>query len=268
MLTFAAVSMSNSGAAARTVAKAGRHYSALAGSGLGQSYFSLDVSPDGHHFAVRDEQFGFTCTGGTDRGQTLGISTADGQGTLGADGSFAVALTVVSDSPGQVVHDTPVQVSGRFTSGRRAVGGLSFRGSDGEDLGCNASQSWSAKLVPLNLRYAGRTSTGARVTFERSIAAHPEILNFSVGATRARCASGVTELKTIQGAYGGHVHHGRFHAQGEDSSSEAAAVAGHFSDSHHASGSVGISGRDDCGYGGLHWSARLVSPRAVTGRDH
>jgi hypothetical protein len=161
----------------------------------------------------------------------------------------------VSDSPGTVAHDTPVRVAGQFVSPDRATGTVSFEGSDGEDTGCHASASFTASIVPLNLHFAGRAANGARVTFDRSIEPHPQVLNFSVGRVRARCASGGSEFKTLDRAFGGRIRSGRFAADGEDRTSEAARVSGRFTSSTRAQGTAGKTGRDDCGFSGLAWTA-------------
>lgn len=241
----------------------GRIYDAIAGnrdpgSGTGQSFFSVEVSADGRRVTLPGGQWDLPCTGGPSKGGDLAPSTAATTVKLKSNGSFAVSLSQVDSNSTQPVHDSPVVVRGRFVSSSEATGTISFTGISGDDTGCDARARWTSHLRPLNDHFAGTTSTGAVVTFDRTVERHPVVWNFSVGDVPAQCYANPASVLDVRDAFVGRVRNRRWHTTTEDANAEAVTISGRFITRRSASGTVGEQDRGGCFFNGIGWSAHLT----------
>jgi hypothetical protein len=124
--------------------------------------------------------------------------------------------------------------------------------------------SWTATLRPLNDHFVGKTSTGARVSFDRTVEPHPVVWNFSVGKVPAACGPEGNSVLTILDAYLGKVRHGRFSAATEDLNAEAVTVRGRFTTSSTASGAASEVDRGGCVFTGITWAAHRTGRSAAS----
>jgi hypothetical protein len=109
--------------------------------------------------------------------------------------------------------------------------------------------------------FVGHTTAGNRLSFYRTVATQPLVGGLNVPSVTARCPGGGTEGKTIGVGRGviAAVRRGAFRSgDEEDESSEVFTFAGRFSDSTTATGTLGLSGRDDCSFSNLRWTATRV----------
>jgi hypothetical protein len=162
----------------------------------------------------------------------------------------------------------PIILTGRFVSPRRFVGTLVFSGGR-QDPHCDSRLAVVARLRILTRyrtdHFAGLTVTGDRLSFYRTVATRPQVVGLNAPAVTAQCATGGTEQKAINDHLGFNtpVTHGAFSYGGEDDSSEFFTFKGRFTSSTTATGTLGLSGRDDCDVNGLRWSAKRVGPGPV-----
>lgn len=238
-----------------------RIYDAVAGhqnpaNGTGQSFFSLDVSSGGIRVTVPPGEWDMPCTAGPSKSTDLAPSTVDTTVSLGPNGSFVASLKQVDSNSGRPIADSPIVVRGRFVTALRATGTVSLEGKAPDDKGCNARVSWTSTLRPLNDHFVGKTSTGARVTFDRTVEPHPVVWNFSVGMVPATCGGTRTSGLTVVGAYLGKLHKGRFSAETEDANAEAVTINGRFTTPGSASGTASEVDRGGCSFTGIAWTAR------------
>ncbi len=164
----------------------GRIYDAVAGhrdpgSGTGQSFFSLDVSAGGTRVTVSRGEWGLPCVAGPAKGTVLAPDTTEPTVSLRRNGSFVASLKLLDSNSGHPSADSPIVVTGKFVTASKASGPISFEGTAADDKGCKARASWTATLRPLNDHFVGRTSTGARVSFDRTVEPRPVVWNVSVG---------------------------------------------------------------------------------------
>jgi hypothetical protein len=239
--------------------KRGRIYDAVAGhqnflNGNGQSFFSLDVSPGGGRVTVPSGEWDMPCTAGPSKGSDLAPSTARTTVRL-RHGSFVASLRQVDLNSGRPIADSPIVITGRFVTAVKATGKLSFKGTEGDDRRCNARVSWTSTLRPLNDHFVGKTSTGARVTFDRTVEPLPVVWNFSVGSVPAKCGANADSVLTVADAYLGRVRRGRFSASTEDADAEAVTIRGSFTTPGSASGTASEDDRGGCYFTGITWTA-------------
>jgi hypothetical protein len=238
----------------------GRIYDAVAGhqnpaNGNGQSFFSLDVSPGGGRVSVPPGEWDMPCTAGPSKGSDLAPTTAATTVRLRADGSFAVSLRQLDLNSGRPIADSPLVITGRFVTAMKATGKISFKGKAADDKRCNARVGWTSTLRPLNDHFVGETSTGARVTFDRTVEPHPVVWNFSVGTVPAKCGANRNSVLTVADAYLGRVRRGRFSASTEDADSEAVTIRGRFPTPGSATGTASEVDRGGCYFTGITWTA-------------
>jgi hypothetical protein len=160
----------------------------------------------------------------------------------------------------------PMTLTGTFLSQRRFSGTLLFGGGR-QDPHCDARLKVIARLRILTRyrtdKFAGLTAAGDRLSFYRTVATQPLGGGLNVPSVMARCPGGGTEGKAIVTGTGiiAAVKHGAFRSGDQvDESSEAFSFSGRFSDNTTASGTLGLSGRDDCSFSALRWTATRVGP--------
>jgi hypothetical protein len=239
----------------------GRIYDAVAGhqnpaNGTGQSFFALKVSPRGRRVTVPPGEWDLPCTAGPSKGTDLAPSTVATTVALKANGSFVASLEQVDLNSGQPIADSPIVVRGRFVTTLRATGTISFKGTAGDDTSCNARVAWGSTLRPLNDHFVGKTGTGARVTFDRTVERHPLVWNFSVGNVPATCGANGNSVLTVVDAYLGRVRKGKFHAATEDANAEAVTINGTFPTFGSASGNASETDRGGCSFTAIRWTAK------------
>jgi hypothetical protein len=247
-------------AALAATPRRGRIYDAVAGrqnpaNGNGQSFFSLDVSPGGGRVSVEPGEWDMPCTAGPSKGSDLAPSTATTTVRL-RHGSFVASLRQVDLNSGRPIADSPIVMTGRFVTASKATGKISFKGSAADDRRCNAQVSWTSTLRPLNDHFVGKTSTGARVTFDQTVEPHPVVWNFSVGTVPAKCAGNGDSMLTVADAYLGRVRRGRFSASTEDADAEAVTIRGSFTTPGSARGTASEDDRGGCYFTGITWTAQ------------
>ncbi len=98
------------------------------------------------------------------------------------DGTFRTNFGI----PGRIT------LTGRFLGHGRASGTVRYR-VRGPDKGCTADGIWTAHVSPPRppvQHFAGTTSEGTRVTFERTIERHPRVTRFDFGLLRVKFPDG------------------------------------------------------------------------------
>ena len=215
--------------------------------------FKLRVARDGRSVTLPRTQIGVACTVGSNPFLNVPTTTAK----LGAGAT--VDMTLPTNDGG----NAPMLLRGRFVSSKRFLGTIGFAGGR-QDPDCHSH----FKLVGGVLtryrteKFAGRTTAGDALSFYRTVAAAPRVLDLDVPSITAQCGDGSDESKRIT-AYGElpiPVIHKVFQVADEDDQSEAFRFAGRFLSGTAASGTVEVSGRDDCDAGPLAWTAKRVGP--------
>lgn len=240
----------------------GEVFDATANRGHGDSavlnQFVLRISRDGRSLVFEADQIiGVECTSGPTKGNGPSLNVSGGHARIGNDDAFRIVLATNDGG------NAPIILSGRFVSSRRLVGFVGFAGGR-QDPRCNSQLPLIARLrVRTHYRtqhFSGLTATGARLSFYRTVARRPQVVGLTVSSLTADCADGSTEQKTIDDYLGFDtpIRHGAFSYGDEDDSSEYFTFSGRFSHDAAATGSVGLTGRDDCGVADLRWSAKHV----------
>jgi hypothetical protein len=251
-------------ASGSALVRGGQIFDATATSGHGQdavlNQFELRVSRDGRSVTLPATQIAVTCTTGPSKGEGPGLNVPTARARIGAAGTLSMSLA--TNDGGRA----PMTLTGRFVSLRRFVGTLMFAGGR-QDPHCDARLKVIARLRILTRyrtdEFVGVTTAGNRLSFYRTVATQPLVGGLNVPSVTAQCPGGGTEGKAIVTGPGviAAVRHGAFHAgDQEDESSEAFTFAGRFSDSTTAAGTLGLSGRDDCSFSALRWTASRVGP--------
>jgi hypothetical protein len=181
------------------------------------------------------------------------------------DGTFRTAFGT-PDVP------SPLTLTGRFVSHGRASGTVRYRGR-GPDKRCTAEGIWTAQTSPPRppvQHFAGTTSEGTPVTFERTIERHPRVTHFDFGLLGARFPDGdscgptrVATGRVVVPPYVGPefalpvLHHGRFYGGygGGMGIDYAVGIRGRFGANDQASGTFNYVDRADCKTGNVHWTA-------------
>jgi hypothetical protein len=243
----------------------GRFYDGVATGAGSDTSLALDwqVSGDGHQ--VRHLYLNyvtFTCPDGSSADLVVpGNKIA----AITAAHRFTITLpTEDSFSPNPA--NGSLVLSGKFGVGTAVSGQLVFTGS-GPLAGCHKTINWHGKLRPLVDRFAGEVTQGphhASISFLRTVESHPHATNFAVGALSLSCPGGGTAHRSFQSVYSLRVHpDGRFGGDVFFTNGEAGNLSGRFPGVAHATGNVSYSGRDDCGYHGLSWSAHRVATQVL-----
>lgn len=238
----------------------GRYYDGQQTSTAAGTSLALDfqVSRDGHqgkHLYLKDATF--TCPGGAAADllvpgdKTVAIASSD---------KFTVTLPSKDSFSPNPANGSAV-LSGTFAGGT-VSGKLVFTGS-GPLAGCHKTINWNGKVRPLVDRFAGQVTQGshrASISFYRTIEPHRHVTDFSVGALTLTCPGGSTAHRAFKSVYSLLVHpSARFGGDVFFTNGEAGNLNGRFLDTKHAVGRVSYSGRDDCSYHALSWSAHRVA---------
>ena len=243
--------------------RSGEIFDATGDSGHGQdavrNQFEMRVSRHQRNVTVPATQIGVSCTAGPSQGEGPQLNVPTTRARIGAGGTLDMALA--TNDGGRA----PMTLTGRFVSSRRFSGVLRFGGGR-QDPHCDARLRVIARLRILTRyqtdQFVGLTTARDRLSFYRSVAPEPLVGGLDVPSVTTRCPGGGTEGKAIVTGRGviAAVRHGAFRSGDEDESSEAFTFAGRFSDSTTASGTLGLSGRDDGSFSALHWTAPRVGP--------
>jgi hypothetical protein len=215
--------------------------------------FKLRVARDGRSVTLPKTQIGVACTDGA--GPFLNVPTTTAK--LGAGAT--VDMTLPTNDGG----NAPMRLRGRFVSSQRFVGTIGFAGGR-QDPDCHSHFRLVGGVLMRyrTEKFVGRTSAGDELSFYRTVATTPSVLHLDVPSITAQCGDGSDESKRLT-AYGElpiPVIHNAFQVADEDDQSEAFSFAGRFLRGTSASGTVGVSGRDDCDAGPLRWTAKRVGP--------
>jgi hypothetical protein len=251
-------------ASGSAVPRGGEIFDATANFGHGADavldQFELRVSRDRRHVTVPGTLIGVSCTAGPSQGEGPELNVPTTRARIGAGGTLS--MTLATNDGGRA----PMILTGTFVSHRRFSGTLTFDGGR-EDPHCDARLKVVARLRILTRyrtdQFVGVTTAGNRLSFYRTVAAQPLVGGLNVPSVTAECPGGVTEGKSIVTGPGvfAAVKHGAFRSgDEEDEGSEAFSFAGRFSDSTTATGTLGLSGRDDCSFSALRWTATRVGP--------
>ena len=201
-----------------------------------------------------------SCTAGPAKGEAPQLDVPTTHARIGAGGTLSMALATGDGGRASMT------LTGRFVSLRRFSGTLRFIGGR-QAPHCDPRLKVIARLRILTRyrtdRFAGLTTAGDRLSFYRTVATQPLVGGLNIPSVTARCPGGGTEGKAIVTGRGviAAVRYGAFRSRDEqDESSEAFTFAGRFSDSTTAAGTLGLSGRDDCSFSALRWTATHVGP--------
>lgn len=212
---------------------------------------TFTVRADGRAITGFDQNLEFPCAGGA----TALLSTTPPRN---------IAITRRGTFSARIATDkgTPLVLSGRFLSLRRATGHLSWRGpAHNSYSSCHGSATWNATLrppPPPRRHFVGTTSRGTRASFFRTIERHPHAVNFDFGTITATCPDGSTEPKRIHSVFSFKIVNGRFAGDYFDTDGEAGHVTGRFTSVTQATGTLSLTGRDDCSFSGVTWSSHRV----------
>ena len=231
----------------------GRYYDGKPTSGAGGTSLALDflVSGSGHqvkHLYLKNASF--TCPGGAAADLLV---PGDKTATITSDNRFTITLPS-KDSFSPNPANGSVVLSGNVGGGATATGKLVFTGS-GPLAGCHETIHWNGKVRPLVDHFAGQVTQGsnhASISFYRTIEPHRHVTDFAVGALTLTCPGGGTAHRSFKSVYSLPVHpNAKFDGDVFFTTGEAGTI------------NVSYTGRDDCGYGGLIWSAHRVAAHVL-----
>lgn len=243
----------------------GRYYDGQATGTGGDTSLALDfqVSGTGHqvkHLYVNDASF--TCPGGAAADLLV---PGDRTTAIKAGNKFAITLPS-RDSFSPNPANGSVMLSGSFGGGGAVTGKLVFTGS-GPLAGCHKTIDWKGKVRPLVDRFAGQVTQGshhASISFYRTIASHRHVTDFAVGTLTLACPGGGTAHRSFKSVASLGVHpNAKFGGGIFFTNGEAGNINGMFQGARHAAGKVSYSGRDDCSYHALSWSAHRVAAHVL-----
>jgi hypothetical protein len=243
----------------------GRYYDGRPTSTAGGNSLALDfqVSSNGHQVKhLYLNYVTFSCPGGAAGDLFI---TGNKTAAIGTDGRFSISMPS-KDSFSPNPANGSVVLSGNFGGGGTASGTLVFTGS-GPLAGCHKTINWKGEVRPLVDYFAGDVTQGsdhASISFYRTIESHRHLVDFAVGALTLACPGGGTARRSFKSVYSLPVHpDARFGGDVFFTNGEAGNINGKFQDSTHPAGKVSYSGRDDCGYHSLSWSAHRVAARVL-----
>jgi hypothetical protein len=239
-------------------------FDATADSGHGEdavrNQFEMRRSRDKRKVTVPATLIGVSCTAGPSKGDGPELNVPTTSARIGPGGTLSMMLA--TNDGGRA----PMTLTGKFVSPKRFTGTLTFGGGR-QDPHCDARLKVIARLRILTRyptdQFVGLTTAGNRLSFYRTVATQPLVGGLNVPSVTARCPGGGTEGKAIVTGQGviAAVRHGAFGSgDEEDESSEVFTFAGRFTDSTTATGALGLSGRDDCSFSALRWTATRVGP--------
>jgi hypothetical protein len=242
----------------------GRYYDGAATSTGGGTSLALDFQVSGTAHRVKHLYLNFvsfTCPGGAAAELLIpGNRTAP----ITPGNKFTITLPS-KDSFSPNPANGSVMVSGNFGGGT-VSGKLVFTGS-GPLAGCHKTINWSGKVRPLVDHFAGEVTQGshhASISFYRTIELHRHVTDFAAGALTLACPGGGTAHRSFKSVDSLLVHpNAKFGGDVFFTNGEAGNINGMFQDPTHAAGKVSYSGRDDCGYHNLTWSAHRVAAHVL-----
>jgi hypothetical protein len=251
-------------ATASTLPGSGQIFDATAESGHGEdavrNQFEIRLSRDRRNVTVPATLIGVSCTAGPSKGGGPELNVPTTHARIGPGGTLS--MTLATNDGGRA----PMTLTGTFVSLKQFSGTLTFGGGR-QDPRCAARLKVIARLRILTRyrtnRFVGQTAAGNRLSFYRTVAAQSLVGGLSVPSVTAQCPGGGTEGKAIVTGRGviAAVRRGAFRSDDdEDQSSEAFTFAGRFIDGTTATGTLGLSGRDDCSFSALSWTATRVGP--------
>ena len=243
----------------------GRYYDGKPTSTAGFTSFALDfqVSRDGRELKhVFLKYVNFTCPGGAAAELLVpGNNTA----AVTPDGRFTITLPSM-DSYSPNPPDGSLVLSGYFGGAGTFGGTLVFTG-DGQLAGCHKTIRWSGKVRPFVEEFSGQVTQGsdlAPISFYRTIEPHSKVTDFTVGALTVTCPGGGTGQRAFTSVYSLPTHpNATFGADIFFTDGEAGNITGKFQSATHAAGTASYTGRDDCSYSDLSWSAHRVAARVL-----
>jgi hypothetical protein len=245
----------------------GAIFDATADSGHGEAavlnQFEMRVSHDSRNVTVPATLIGVSCTAGPSKSDEPELSVPTTRARIGPGGTLR--MTLATNDGGRA----PMTLNGKFVSPTRFSGTLTFGGGR-QDPRCGARLRVTARLRIVTRyrtdQFVGRTTAGNKLSFYRTIATQPLVGGLNVPSVTAQCPDGNTEGKAIttgQGVFAA-VRRGVFRSSDEeDESSEEFTFAGRFTNSTTATGTLGLSGRDDCSFSALRWTVTRVGPGPV-----
>jgi hypothetical protein len=133
--------------------------------------------------------------------------------------------------------------------------------------GTSAAGRWKGKVRPLVDSFAGKVTQGshhASINFYRTIESHRHVTDFAVGALTLTCPGGGTAHRAFKSVDLLPVHpNAKFGGDVFFTNGEAGNLNGKFQGATRAAGKVSYSGRDDCSYHDLSWSAHRVAAHVL-----
>jgi hypothetical protein len=240
----------------------GRYYDGKPTSTAGGfTSFALDfqASDNGHQLKRLFLKYvNFTCPGGAAASLLVpGNNTA----AIAADRRFTITLPSM-DSYSPNPPDGSLVLSGHFGGAGTVSGTLVFTGA-GQLAGCHKTIGWSGKVRPLVEEFAGHVTEGsdlAPISFYRTIEPHSKVTDFTIGALTVTCPGGGTGQRAFTSVYSLPTHpDATFGGDIFFTDGEAGNITGEFQGAAQAAGTVSYTGRDDCSYSDLIWSAHRVA---------
>jgi hypothetical protein len=239
----------------------GRYYDGKPNSTAGFTSFALDfqVSRNGRQLnRLFLKYVNFTCPGGA-----AAELLVPGKNTAAVTPGRRFTITLAStDSYSPNPPNGSVVLSGYFGVAGTVSGTLVFTGA-GALAGCHKTIRWSGKVRPLVEEFSGDVTQGsdlAPISFYRTIEPHSKVTDFTIGALTVTCPGGGTGRRTFKSVYSLPTHANA--TFGDDvffTDGEAGNITGEFQSVTHAAGTVSYTGRDDCSYSDLSWSAHRVA---------
>lgn len=243
----------------------GRYYDGKPASAAGGSALALDFQVSGTGHEVKHlflNEVSFACPGGAAADLLV---PGDKTAVVGSGTKFTIILPS-KDSFSPNPSNGSVTLSGKFSTGGTVSGKLVFTGS-GPLAGCHKTINWNGKVRPLVDHFAGQVTQGAHhaaISFYRTIELHRHVTDFAVGVLSLVCPGGGTAHRSFKSVDSLLVHpNAKFGGGVFFTNGEAGNITGTLQGSTHAAGKVSYSGRDDCSYHNLGWSAHRVAAQVL-----
>jgi hypothetical protein len=243
----------------------GRYYDGKPTSTAGFTSFALDFQVSRNGRQVRRlflKYVNFTCPGGA-----AAELLVPGNNTAAVTPGRRFTVTLPSmDSYSPNPPNGSVVLSGYF-GGMGTVGGTVVFTGQGSLAGCHKTIGWTGKVRPLVEAFAGQVTQGsdlAPISFYRTIEPHSKVTDFAISALTVACPGGGTAQRAFASVYSLATHpNATFGGDIFFTDGEAGNITGNFQNATHAAGTVSYTGRDDCSYGDLSWSAHRVASRVL-----
>jgi len=253
------------GALASSGPSRGRYYDGKPTSTAGFTTFAVDfqVSNDGRqvkHLFLK--YVNFTCPGGA--AATL-LFPGNYTAAVTTDRRFTITLpSMDSYSPNQ--RNGSLVLSGHFSAAGTVSGTLVFTGAR-MLAGCHKTLGWSGNVRALVEAFAGQVTQGsdlALISFYRTIGPHSKATDFTVGTLTVSCPGGGTAERAFQSVYSLPTDpNATFSGNIFFTDGEAGNITGGFQSATQSAGTISYTGRDDCSYTDLSWSAHRVAARVL-----